>query len=171
MSTYYIYNIVKENNSELFAFTGNKKYAKKFENQRDMSLFKKRTVDLSSAQIERLLEDYPEYDLVSLKITIDDLDNNISFKEKFIVTKNENMNFKSVTTMTGIKIFTHCWLSPNIFNKEIREALEVLGYYKLHYQSIGHPGNLICKDYEEDNSIFKVNEYNILFSIIGDTLK
>ena len=196
MIQYYMYKIIRKDGFDLFAFTDKKKYAKKFEKQRNMNLFRKKKAYLSSGQIEFLLGNYPECDLVNLNIDIFNEKDDSSFKEEFIITKSENMEFTNKSVMADINIYTHCWIPPMIFKKDIREALYTLGYCDL-YRKISNNKydknrdyseyisylnndldnrqkaiffNIMKNDFGSNKEIFKVNEYGILFDIIGDTL-
>ena len=191
---YYIYHYIhiecndnKTSDKELtlYAFTDKKNYAKRFEKERDMNQFKKKIVDLSSDQIKYLLDEYSHCDLIPLRIEIYDEKTNSSFHKKFMVTKNENNHFTSNKFMGETNLYTHCWTPPFIFKKKIQKALDDIGYtYGFNYVSgeidISKPSgdfnstvySFFMKNFcKREKTLFKMNEYNILFNIIGDTLK
>ena len=181
---YYIYKRLYRDDSlpsgkgyQLYAFTDSKKIAKRFETQRDMSLFKKQTVTLESDQIKYLLEEHGQSSLVSMKINIEDLKQDLSFNQKFVVTKHEYAGFQSKIATVGIYTYTHAWYPPRIFNKHIQKSLDILGYtYMNDYISGEESRELIYNRMlrevnEDDKKVFKEDQYGILFDIIGDTLK
>ena len=201
MVKYYLYKRIygrKDENKlakyEITAYTDDKKIAKLFESQRNMDLYKKKIIDLSSDGIRMLLEEHPNALLSKMSIKIIDREHNEKYKIKFALSRNEISNYNSRIVMVPIELYTHAWNPPEIFNDEIYDALKTLGYVDIH-REVGkrkdekeetgrYDNKNIFKEYLRrfdfmnkysenlsKDDIFVLDEYGILFSIIGDTLK
>lgn len=124
---YWIYYI--KDKDVPYAYTDNKDYAKAFEQNRDMDMFKRIKKDISKQEINRLAREYQNGLLTKVDLDVYDKANESWFTWTFIMTADEyfSLTLAEVQLMESF-LYKHCWEHPGKFKNKIIKALEVLEY-------------------------------------------
>lgn len=152
----------------LYAYTDQADYRKMFEQYRDMSKFKVVRREVDNNELKELHLNYNQNILVSYHFKV-----NKNTYSKLIITKEEQLyTINTSTRLSTVGIFDHCWTNPNIFNKEIREALDSLKYSQCHSViSSRNSKYFIDDDIGVDDCDIDVDEFAIFMNMYGDTFK
>ena len=143
----------------VYAYTDDKKIAKKFEKTRDMKRFYKKVIKGTSEDRKTLLQDYADLELELYKLCGKNFSTEIPITkwEKFTIV---NMGYRSIT----IDIPLFCNIFPFIFANDIREALVALKYVEVYKFLNGH------NDLASLEEIFSVDTMELFLQEYGFTL-
>ena len=161
IKTYKYYIFYKRSDGDIYAYTDNKEYYKKFKEQRNMKNFIYKKKELTGEQVSELAREYNNGILENCSLKYSD--NGKISHIKMIITKMEKfaiMNESSDLLACGI--YQYAWIPPEIFNDEIIKSLKILNYTKCH--------NLLSKG----NSFFEIfteaDELGIFLRQFSDTI-
>jgi len=140
---------------KLYAYTDQVEYRDKFEMYRDMSKIKVIKEDLDSNELRELQLKMEENKYAELVVT----------KEEQLYTINSSVRLSTVG------IFECCWDNPDIFNKEIRNALEVLRYTECYNIISDRNKRIIDDDIGVDKCSMEVDEFSVFMDMYADTFK
>lgn len=133
--TYWLYYY----NNEIYAYTDNKKYAKKFEEIRDMNKLKKVKKKISKEELNYLADAYQDRFLKTEIFKVYDKYNMKYYDMEIILSTVESITVSNYKVrLSTIDLFNNCAISPKYFGEDIVKALKCLGYQDLHLMYEGH---------------------------------
>lgn len=151
------YAILFHRDHPLYAYTDNNKIAKRFEETRDMSLFKKVKVKIDRLEVRRLATEFKNEYLGKF-----DLLYNKEESVKIPITKNEEETIKGVGYSLLYKyIYTNSDINPMIFDKKYVDILKDIDYIYFHMYQF----------FDVENKNMNINYLKIFISEFGKTLK
>lgn len=170
---YYIHDVDKDfgtKSKQIYAYTTDKELAEEFESERDMDVIHKKTKRLTAEEAHILWDRYRGSLLSKTELLTHD--GNRCYNYEFVVTLDEKMLITHIITrLLTIDIYVWCWQNPEIFNKELENALDVLGYREVH-NYISSENKVSKKDYIEENDIpIKIDELKLFLQNFGNTMK
>lgn len=152
---------------KLYAYTDQVEYRDKFEMYRDMSKIKVIKENLDSNDLRELQLNHDLQLLVKYHFKMEE--NNYA---ELIVTKEEQLyTINSSVRLSTVGIFECCWDNPDIFNKEIRNALEVLRYTECYNIISDRNKRIIDDDIGVDKCSMEVDEFSVFMNMYADTFK
>ena len=168
MYKYWIYYL----NEEIYAYTDNKEYAKIFESNRNMKLFKKVKMEISKEGVNYLAKEFQEAVLVNMPIDIYDKETHTWIKSNIIVTNMEKITILNVSIqIMNEDLYKFCWFSPYPFNNKIIKALHILEYDKINSILTNSKLDQFSDDYYDDEINIKADMLGIFIHYYGRTLK
>lgn len=132
---YWLYYKIDEDNSEsydLYAYTNDKSISETFENQRNMSKFRRVIKKMTPKDIHDLAENYQCMIVEMVPVEFYDRENDESYTVQYALTTTEKLDFIYYMSNTSISVYKNSWTNPLIFNDEIQKALFNLNYYKYY---------------------------------------
>lgn len=150
---------------DIYAWTQNKKLAKLYKTQRDMSLYNFIKTYLDKNEYKKLISDYSDKELEYREIALIDQETNKKVNYKFAVSRIENINYINTKYMMNINLCTNIWTNPKIFVPKIYNALKTLGYVHIYNSIMKTPNNK--KSFLDDSII---DEFGVLYEVLGETL-
>ena len=161
LRTYKYYVFYKRRDGDIYAYTDNKKYYRKFKEQWNMKEFIYKKKELTREQVSELAREYNDGILedCSLKYCKDGKISSINM----ILTKMEKFSVITESSdLLACGIYQYAWIPPEIFNDEIIKSLKILNYTKCH--------NLLSKG----NSFFEIfteaDEFGIFLRKFSDNI-
>ena len=158
--------------NEIYAYTDSKEYAKRFMEERNMKLFQKKKVKISSYEVNQLAEFYQTAWLKESELPVYDNVNLSWSDETFVITEMEEITITNVSAqLMNADIFRWCWFNPYPFNDKLIAALKTLHYDRINrvVTSATASGTLDA-DYG-DNFQIEPDMLGIFIHYYGKTLK
>ena len=161
IKTYKYYIFYKRSDGDIYAYTDNKEYYKKFKEQRNMKNFIYKKKELTGEQVSELAREYNNGILENCSLKYSD--NGKISHIKMIITKMEKFAVMNESSdLLSCEIYQYTWISPEIFNDEIIKSLEVLNYTKCH--------NLLSKGNFYFEVFTEADELGIFLRQFSDTI-
>ena len=145
------YLIHNDDDVELYAYTDDKKIAKRFREERDMNKFIYKVHYCNNSDIRRLHDEYPSCNLaIAEGSTKKRGQGSKEMKISLVMTDNEYHSIISeYDSLINLDFQTFARYSPLIFKKEIKHALNYIDYY--HWYELFEAGESdVGMDYEID---------------------
>lgn len=144
----------------LYAYTDDKKLAKRFKHERNMKLFTCKKVKLDKEGVKYLAEDVNDGILHLATLHTKDADGK-TYDIKLVISKMEEYTVMvEGGDLVASKLMVYAWTPLEIFSPKLRKSLKVLGYKDCSDQ--------ITFGYESD--IFTPDDLGIFLKHYGDTL-
>ena len=163
---YWLYYLKLDNeDTELYAYTDNKEFAKSFERERDMSLFNKVKKKLSKGELNYLAREYQNCYLKKVEMKMYDKKNHIWLYGDFVMSTTEHLTVtSSAIKLSECDIYRYCWFNPYIFKDNIIKSLEILEYANIYRHNESN-------DYKSHKINLKPDELGIFLHYFGKTMK
>lgn len=126
------YLIHNDDDVELYAYTDDKKIAKRFKEERDMNKFICKVHYCNTTDIKRLHDEYPSCNLaIADGNTKERSQGSKKIKISLVMTSDEYHSIISeYDSLINVDFQTFARYSPLIFKKEIKHALKYIDYYR-----------------------------------------
>jgi len=158
---------------ELYAYTDKKEYAKIFEEERDMTRFRKRKEEITRDELNFLARDYQSNYLEKFDIEAFDRENDEIFESFLVITGIERITITNASIqIQNEDLYKYCWDTPHgIFKTKIIKALEILQYNVLHRQITCATNTGEWPAEYDDNIKLKPDMIGIFCHYYGKTLR
>lgn len=138
--TYWLYYY----NNDIYAYTDNKKYAKKFEEIRDLNKLKKVKKRLTREEVNYLADAYQDRYLKTENFKVYDKYNMQYYEMEIILSTVESITVSNnKVRLSTVDLYNECTVSPRYFTDDIVKALKCIGYQDLYlmYQGFDNLAN------------------------------
>ena len=127
---YYIFYLIDDDDSEIYAYTDEKVLYKRFKNERNENIFRVRKEYLTKEQVNLLAKRHPMSRLMVMEGYTKEIGKpGIPVPLTLVVTESEEMSIISTyDSLINHDIFTISHVNPFIFNKKIFDALNYIDY-------------------------------------------
>lgn len=161
------YEISKNEEPALYAYTDDRKLKNMFENQRNMSMFKKVKKDLNIEEVNYLANEYQHNILVKSEIDVYDKKSLKWSSMDMVLTEMEKLDIGNMAIFLGDKgtLVDHASTNPLLFNDEIKKALKTIGYNDIYFEYVSNNNFYLVKSFITPDLL------GIFIRLYGHTLK
>lgn len=171
---YFFYLTTKEGKPELYAYTDNKGLSDKFQNQRDMNVFTKKTHKVSKDVVNDLALQKPECILEEVNGKTKERTHGSPIIDfDVVLTSGEKMSIISdYGDLVYSKLWTFARYSPILFNDNIRKSLCLIDYNLAHYTYHDECHDMHANEYIKMNNLttikdIEINPYSYTMDLFG----
>lgn len=165
------YEFFYEDNEDyvLYAYTASKDLAKRFENERNMKMFKKEKTKATTELVAELARNYPKGILTNYVFPI--YNKSETMASEIVLTELEKITIDGRVLHLKTSILSYCWYDYRIFNKEIIWALKILDYDKYNNMiQMETQKTWFYDDYLDYIEDTKIDYIPVIFEILKGTL-
>lgn len=167
---YYLFYFIEKDEDgfeierSLYAYTDNKKMAKRFKEERNMDKFFEKTLYPSKKEIHDFAVEYKQMMLQRKKLRFYNKTIGSFFTGELIMTIDESLFIDhKVSSLILVELSEHAWINPYIFNEETFNALKTIEYVSFYE-------NIVYGNSNEDPKVIG-DEVAIFVHYYGKTLK
>lgn len=167
---YYLFYLIERDENQieisrkLYAYTDDKKIAKKFKEERDNNQFHMVTMYPSKEEIHDIALEYKDLILSDKGLKFFNSKTGVSTPGSLVMTREEYLTVhRRASSLILQELPIHTWISPYIFKQKTFEALDTLGYVSFYKE--------IESGYSEDEISVVADEVAIFIHYFGKTLK
>lgn len=153
--------------TRIYAYTDSKEKADEFEKYRDMDLFIRRKVKMTSAEVRDITLKYRNLYIICTKLTSISSDREKVIEVPLAVTMMEQKILELELMGVSAKIlFSTKTVPPTIFKHDIFNALNIIKYVAIHMEQMG-----VCCVQDLSQLHVVLDEFYVFLSIFGDTMR